>query len=366
MPLRGPRSWSRETRLLWLTIAVSVSVLLVLARFRFPEERRVAPAPQPLERLSARATYDELAADVARLERRVAASLVVLRGQSARSTEPKTLQGLFDRRAPGAKTAVFLPALRVRDDIAVTLLNHDTTIQAVVGQDDAVPLVLAADPLRRLAVVRVPPPASNAAWQLPSMATLSVPRYLVAAEGSRGGSTLHPVFVSRADRFEEPRWSSPMIVPGGTPITADGAFVFSLDGELVGLVVNEAGVFAIVPAATLDAAVNVLLADGTPHVTDFGLALRSLDGADIKTLGVTAGLLVDSVQPKSLADGRLRPGDLLLTIDARPAVSVDAVLVSLSRARPGTTVRFRVRRKDATLDVDLAVPGDGPVIGAAR
>lgn len=365
MPLRGPKSWSRETRLLWLTIAVSVSVLLILARFRFPEER-AAPAPQPLERLIARATYPELAADVARLEGRVAASLLVLRGQSTQPPEPRSLQQLLDRRVSDTATAIFVPALRIRDDIAVALLDRDVIVQGIVGQDDAVPFVLASDPLRRLAVVRVPPPPANSAWQLPSTTTLSVPRYVVAAEGSRGGSTLRPVFVGRADRFEEPRWAAPMIVLGGSPLTAEGAFVFSLEGELVGLVVNEAGVVAVVPGATIDAAVNALLADGSPVLHDFGISLRPLNGTDVKTLGVTAGLFVESVQAKSLADGRLRAGDLLLAVDATPAVNPDAVLVSLSHARPGATVRFQVRRKDATLDVDIVVPAPAQVGGAAR
>lgn len=364
MPLR--LSWSRETRLLWLTIAVSLGVLFVLAQFRFPEEGRpAAPAPPPLERLAARATYDELAADVARLERRISPSLVVLRAQSTRAGQPRTLQQLLDRRSAVPESAMFVPALRIRTDIAVALLDGDMTVQGVLGYDEAVPLVLAFDPLRRLAVVRVPEPPAGVAWQVPQIDPPSVPRYVVAAEGSRGGSTFRPVFLGRADRFEEPRWAAPMLVMGGEPITAAGAFVFSLDGELVGLVVNEAGVLAIVPGPAIDAAANALLGDGSPRITDFGLALRPLGGEDVKAFGVTAGLFVDAVQPKTLADGRLRAGDLLVAVDGRPAVHVDAVLVHLSKARPGTTVQFRVRRKDTAVDVDVEVPG-GAIIGAIR
>jgi hypothetical protein len=365
MPLRGPASWSRETRLLCLTIGVSVTVLLVLARFRFPEESRAAPAPPPLERLTARATYDELAADVARLERRVSSSLVVLRVQPTRFAEPRTLQQLIDRRGSGPTASLFVPALRIRDQMAIALLDRGVTVQAVLGHDDAVPLVLAADPLRRLAIVRVPPPPANAAWQLPSIASLPVPRYVAAIEGSHGGSTMHPLFLGRADRFEEPRWTTPLIALGTTPVAAQGAFVVSLEGELVGMVTEEAGVLALVPGAALDAAANALLADGSPHVTDFGVSLRALDGADVRTLGITAGLFVDSVQPKSLADTRLRPGDLLLAIDGRPPVDAEATLLLLSKVRPGTTVRFHVRRKEERLDIDIPVPG-GPTIGTVR
>ena len=93
MKLAVPRP-GRETRLLLLTLGVSVVMLLVLARFRFPEERGVPTLPErppaaPLERLAARATYDELASIVGELERRIAPALVVLqlnpRGERGRS-----------------------------------------------------------------------------------------------------------------------------------------------------------------------------------------------------------------------------------------------------------------------------------------
>ena len=70
---RAPEA-RRETRLLLATIAVSVGMLLLLARFRFPEEagrQTVEPAAAPLERLAARATFDELAGTMADLERRI-------------------------------------------------------------------------------------------------------------------------------------------------------------------------------------------------------------------------------------------------------------------------------------------------------
>ncbi|HVB38288.1 MAG TPA: hypothetical protein VND92_07105, partial [Vicinamibacterales bacterium] len=68
---RRPRI-TRETRLLLLTIGVSVAALLLLARFRFPAQAPIVnPAPPPLERLAARATYDELATIMAQVQARV-------------------------------------------------------------------------------------------------------------------------------------------------------------------------------------------------------------------------------------------------------------------------------------------------------
>ena len=74
----------RETRLLLVTIAVSVGVLLLLARFRFPEapvSNTVDSAPAPLERLAARAAYDELASTMADLDRRIAPRMTIVRTQ---------------------------------------------------------------------------------------------------------------------------------------------------------------------------------------------------------------------------------------------------------------------------------------------
>src|SRR6185437_9473543 len=78
-PRRAKLRVPRETRLLLLTIAVSVGALLLLSRFRFPAQAPiVTPSPPPLERLAARATYDELADIITQLQARLEPGLVVL------------------------------------------------------------------------------------------------------------------------------------------------------------------------------------------------------------------------------------------------------------------------------------------------
>ena len=70
----------RDGRLLALVIVVSLAVLLLLARFRFPATDGVAPAPAPgpLERLTARSTYDDLAATIANIVQRARSTVAVL------------------------------------------------------------------------------------------------------------------------------------------------------------------------------------------------------------------------------------------------------------------------------------------------
>ncbi|MCA1586930.1 MAG: PDZ domain-containing protein [Acidobacteria bacterium] len=358
MPAGRSLPWSRETRLLLLTIAVSVTVLLVLARFRFPDEAPAAPA-QPLERLAARATFDELAGIVERLDRTVAPSLVVLRRGAPESLAPRALRSLLDGPASTGDAVSYVPALRVRPTAVLTLLGPGQTVQGVVGDESAVPILLARDPIRRLALVRVPAPAPDVAWQWRAMNPISVPRYVVSVEASRGGSTLRPVFFGRADRFTEPRWRVPLLVLGHTTIAAEGSFVFSLEGELVGLAVAEAGVMAVVPADALQAAADRLFEEGSPHITDFGVVLRPLSPGEGKTFGSSSGLVIASVAKGALGEGHLRAGDLLLAVDGNPAVNPESVLLRLATVAPGATVRLALRRGAAMLTVPITVPARG-------
>lgn len=355
----GRPSLSRETRLLLLTIAVSVGVLLVLARFRFPDQAPAPPA-QPLERLAARATFDELAGIVERLDRTIAPSLVVLRVASPASLAPQSLSTLLDGSTSREAAMSYVPALRVRPTTALALLDADQTVQGVVGDEGAVPLIVARDPVRRLALVRVPAPGVDSAWQWQPLDPITVPRYVVSVEASRGGSTLRPVFFGRADRFAEPRWSEPLLVLGHTAVAAEGSFVFSLDGQFVGLAVEEAGVMALVPADEVQAAADRLHEHGTPRVTDFGLTLRPLSPAETKTFGVTSGLIVQSVAAGSVSEGRLRGGDLLQAIDGVPAANPDAVLLGLADTPAGTTVTFTVRRGADSVSVPVTTPAASP------
>jgi hypothetical protein len=351
--------WSRETRLLLLTIAVSVSVLLVLARFRFPDEAPAPPA-QPLEQLAARATFDELAGIVERLNRTIAPTLVVLRTAAPESLEPRALPMLLERPPANNQAMGYVAALRVRPTTALALLGPGQTVQAVVGDDGAVPLVLAQDPIRRLAVVRVPATDPDIGWQWRPLSSITVPRYVVSVEASRGGPTLRPVFFGRTDRFSEPRWPVPLLVLGPTSVTAEGSFVFSLQGELIGMAVMEAGVTALLPAGALRAAADGLYEHGSPHVTDFGLSLRPLAPGEAKTVGTTGGLMIASVNKGALAEGRVRPGDVLQEVDGEPAVNPDAVLLKLAETKPGATVMFTVLRDFEALSVPVTVPGALP------
>jgi hypothetical protein len=239
----SPRSrLSRETRLLLIVIAVSAAVLVALSKFRFPE-RGAAPVsgatPLPLERLAARATYDELATIIAELGKRVAPSVTVARVE-----------------VDGQQR--FVPALRVRPDLLIAHVPPTSRVLALVGNPSPVDIAGYDEP-RELVLLRVAPDPSSVVDLRAAGAAGSAPRYVAVVEGTRGGPALRPVFLGRTDPVTDERYAQGLIVLGGVLQASPGSLIFGLDGSFVGLCIIDEGFAAGIPGPALDAAVEGLL-----------------------------------------------------------------------------------------------------------
>lgn len=232
---------TRETRLLLTVITLSVVVLMVLARFRFPEEPAVpgaGPAQLPLERLAARATYDELATIIAELGRRVTPSVTVL-----------SVDADGEQR--------FVPAIRARADLLLAHVKGHHRILALVGTDAPVDVV-AYDAQRELVLLRVPPlPAAVVSLDSSAFAGAR-PRYVAAVEGTPVGPAVRPLFLGRADRMPDDRYTEGLLVLGGVLVASPGSLIFALDGSFVGLCVIDEGYAAGVSGQSLIAAVAAM------------------------------------------------------------------------------------------------------------
>lgn len=226
--------------MLLIIITLSVAVLMLLARFRFPPETRVerGTATAPLERLAARATYDELADIIAELGRRVSPSVVVLRVEDQ------------DQQR-------FVPAVRVRPDLALAHVAGTSRILMAVGQPGPVE-VAAFDPARDLVLVRVPI-AQNVISLSEGAPLPEAPRYIAAVEGTRGGPTLRPFFLGRTDPLQDERYGQ-LLVLGGVLQASPGSLLFGFDGTFVGLCIMEDGFVAGIPGRALETAVAAMLA----------------------------------------------------------------------------------------------------------
>lgn len=235
---------SRETRMLLIVITLSVVVLVVLSRFRFPDNggsagSSASATPLPLERLAARATYDELATIIAELGRRISPQVTVLRVET--SGEER-----------------FVPALRVRPDLLLAYVSGDTRVLELI--DLNVPVDIAGfDEARELALLRVPAEPLRVATIDTGAQSAARPRYVASVEGTPGGPALRPLFLGRTDRVPDERYPEGLLVLGGVLVASPGSLIFGLDGSFIGLSVTDSGYAAGVTGQAIEAAVAGML-----------------------------------------------------------------------------------------------------------
>ena len=355
-----PRHWSRETRLLVVTIVLSVSVLLLLARFRFPTQEPLELPAQPLQRLAARAAFDDLSAAVMRASDRVRPSLFVVM-LSSPEPEARRSFSLDDvlRHDRDMRTQRLAVAFRFRPTHALVM----TTAPAAAFGHDGVrgTSVRARDELRGLTVLQTDAAAGD--WQGLATSSPVAPQYLLVAEATPAGVVVRPLFGASADRFESPQWDAPLLALGQDVRAPHGSLVFSLDGAFVGAVTTENGPTAIVPADALTAAASRLLSTPARPLATFGLRLQALDPALAAATGATAGVVISAVEADGPSAGRLRPGDVIRFANGQPLTAPDTALLTLAALDPSRACTFSVWRNGAAADVSVT---PRPVAAAER
>jgi hypothetical protein len=331
---------SRETRLLFTTVLVSIVALWVLARIRFPD-RPATPNPVPtlLTQLAVRPRFEELAASVAELESRVLPALFPLEVDRQTASEAFPPHGQR-----------FVPALRVRNDVVVALLGQAATV--TIPQHSPPPAILARHMASGLAVIQVPPAAAPVlpAW---SPQRLQYPRYFIVSDVSPEGASLRPVFVGALSRVTSVRWSESIwAAPAGSNL-GPGVFVFTTDGTLAGLAIEHEGQPAILPAEGLMRAAERLLRDGSRGGGWLGLQVQGLTPAVASITGATGGVVVTWVDPEGPAGSSLRATDVVETIGGQPLSGQDDWDAHASRLSPGDQLLLGVRRAGEVQEIQL-------------
>ena len=336
-PSGSPGRAGRETRLLLVTIAVSVGVLLLLARFRFPDEpaQTVNSAPAPLERLAARAAYDELASTMADLERRIAPRVTILRIQTV------------DGR--GAYTV----APRLTPDRAVALLRPEETITDAGGGGQHE--IIARDASWGLVVTRVPAVDDSAVTIRPGSPRPG-PRYVAVIEATAAGPALRPVYIGRVDGLDDPVTGMQLVsLTGVQHALPRGSAVFSLEGVFMGLVRDTPDATLLVAAESLRAAAQSAQEAPPQPVGDFGIDVDTLTAPIGRAAGAESGVVVVHVDPAGPAHGVLRSGDVIQAIDGTPVKGV-AGFRELERGRaPGAEAVITGVRLRAPLNAGIRV-----------
>ena len=256
----------RETRLLVLVIVVSLAVLLLLARFRFPPVGLTAgpPTPGPLDKLAARATYDDLAAAIAAVVQRVEPSIVIVQVDSSPPEEKEKERGRErgkEKTSPPpavpASAPRLLPAIRLRPDIALVHVPAGMRVSPAQGFSGPT-AVFAVDQKREIALVRVAPAPESTSGIPSALERFPGFSYVAVVEAAMGGPSARPVFIGRLDTSVDDRWQPSPLLIGGVPEATAGSLLFAIDGRLIGMVLPQFGSLAVVPSAALNAIVTEL------------------------------------------------------------------------------------------------------------
>lgn len=338
---------SRETRLLLTAGVLAIAVLWLLARIRF---QGIATTPNPipavLSQLAISPRYDDLAGQLAQIQSRLQPSLLMLDAPSA-----------------AASRSI---AIKLRDDLVVTLMPPVAPVANAAPWKDTT--VLARDPASGLAVA-----SSMTAASMPhalpwTPRRLQQPRYFFATRAAPAGVSLHPVFVGSLTPIDTPLWAGQVWeAPAGTDL-APGAFLFSTDAELVGLVIAHGGDAVIVPSMTLLAEAERLLSLPPRSGGTLGIDVQALTPAIASITNAALGVVVIAVDAAGPGAGRVMVGDVIEAVDGRALATFDHWHVRMARLAPGDTLTLRVRHRGDLLNVTLAAaappsPPANPLLG---
>jgi hypothetical protein len=284
---------SRETRLLLITIVVSVGALWLLARLRF-QDRPVSAAPvvPVLAQLRPQSTYDNLARSLSELRPGVAAAI--------------------------AKTQDGVPALRIGTDVGIGL---------VVSRLD----------LMRLPEGDVP---AVTAW---TPRIFDYPRYLVAAELVEGNLALRPVFVGALVPVESRIWSSAIWRLPPSVTVAPGTFMFTTEGLLAGIVVDQENVLSLVPGHLVLEAADRLAEDAPHSPGELGITVQQ----------TPVGLAVAWVNPSGPAANELAVTDVIEAINGDSIGTMDEWRARMRNIARGDEVKLRVRSEGEAREVAI-------------
>ena len=281
------------------------------------------------------------------LSGRVSGSLVVLRTTGLGA-------GAIAARPAAADGTRLLPALRVRDDVAVALVENGALVEAVIGVPGAV-TVIARDPVRGITLVRVPSARAPVLTIREGQQPLTAPGYVAVAEASAAGTSVRPVFVGRSDSVGDPRWDTPLLTMGRGAAADIGAPVFTLDGRLAGLLTSTEGEPALVPAEVVMAAVDQLLRDGPPPIGDIGVVTQAIDPALAAATGVPVGAAVAAVSADGPAAQVFAPGDVITAVNGQVVRTPEALRQRVARTAPGGALTFTFRRDGGFISAAVTV-----------
>lgn len=324
----------RETRRLLVAALLALLSIWALARLRFPD-RPAAPNPVAplLDQLNSPTRFSDLASQIA-----------------------ATRSGIESVVLPIGATD--LTALRIRDDVLVAWSRADAA--------DPPGVVTALDRASGLVLIKTTPVTSAPAPRVWPPERLDQPRYMIAARARQSGLLLEPFFAPTLEPFSNPIWPGTVWeVPGDIDVRP-GSFVFTEDGQLVGLSWRSDGAVAIVPAATLLAEAERLLAEAHRAPGWLGVEVVPLTPSLTRATGASTGVVVTWRDARSPSLGILNVGDVIEAVDDRPVVSMQDWRAQTLRLSAQQALRLQVRRRGVVHQLSVTTVTRAPVLRSAR
>lgn len=348
MPANRP-TISRDTRLLLTIVVIAFATLWILARVRFPDRVTVPTAVSPvLAQLSAPTAFDSIASAVDQLRLRLRPLVIV--------------EDFEGRRPAGGANPAKMPlaVLRFRANLAVTLLP------AAAGPDDARFVgveEIGRDRASRLALLRVQGGEMTALtpWE-PRRPDLA--RFLIATDPSAGGAVLQPVFIGGLRETTNPIWQGLVwTLPSSTDIDS-GSFLFTLDGQFAGLVIDVDGHRALASAEAVIATADRIAREGTRPAGEVGVEVQTLTPKLAMGTGASYGVVIAWVDPAGPAAGLVGVADVIEAIDRRAIATETEWRARAARLSEGDALLLTVRRQGQVQNVRLVATARTPPAAA--
>lgn len=232
--------------------------------------------------------------------------------------------------------------------------------------------VIAADPSRDVAVIAVqpgqgglipaqtPPQLGAEVWALgaPLDVEFSVTAGHISALGRQTDPTM-PIRMIQHDAALNPGSS-------GGPLVDDSGALLGMNAQIADGSRMFVGISYAIPSADLTRIVQGLIDETLPPIPKLGLTARPVTRQLAEALHIApAGLLIDAVATSSLAaDAGLRPGDILLAVNAQALTSPGDLAFALEAAQPQNKLDLTILRGQAVLVLiaDLIPPASPLVV----
>jgi serine protease DegQ len=247
------------------------------------------------------------------------------------------------------------------DEIEVVLNDSRRAPGKVIGTDPDTDLAILKISLDRLPVI-----------SLGNSDALQVGDQVLAIGNPFGvGQTVTSGIVSALGRnqlgintFENFIQTDAAINPGNS-----GGALVDVNGYLMGI--NTAiysrsggsmGIGFAIPVATAKLVLEGIVKDGVVRRGWIGVEPADLSPELVETFGVQAkrGVLITGVlQNGPAAQAGVRPGDVIVEVAGKQIANVSELLSSVAALKPGTTAKFRVLRRNESLDLSVT-PGLRP------